>query len=525
MARRSRRIANNLTTYGDVHVGGKARAHLGDVVNHIHIERAFFDGDGTITSATLVRADVSKKRRHDITSDERSVKRLCNNQEVFPWSQELCIQDAPVGKFGAETISYPNKKRDVTLPVSEHMSSAVVPTRGSFLQILIRKIFNTAWSSHVEDTSATSRQIKAPGPILQYFSTDEHRTNGPSRTGSANAELLSLVVALIIFLVGRHTSAEDISRFLRRCRDDQLQPLLVLLLGIGLGRFWMSHIAPNLMYNTNEGITLETIFQQDIFVPFSICADFSILNAFLKHHYRGTPAETLVKAGKFNLMLGSRRGLVLQAHDWSTGNILKSKCRVVMSACLKTHNPKCSSCSDYLQISDSGDWICHLCDRFFRGFQNLRYLSQITATTSHSSELSSESEQSLLSEIVDDTCNHKVGSDNVQDFGSFKNIDIYIVPAVGDSVEFDHVISYVNKVKARFAQQPHIYRQFLDILQVYQRESKPIQDVHVEVTQLFLNEPDLLEDWKQFLPESAAHAKKQDENRAPRASGADVARG
>ena len=59
----------------------------------------------------------------------------------------------------------------------------------------------------------------------------------------------------------------------------------------------------------------------------------------------------------------------------------------------------------------------------------------------------------------------------------------------------------------RFAQQPEIYKQFLEILQTYQRESKPIQDVYSQVTHLFISAPDLLEDFKQFLPETAAHAK------------------
>ncbi|KAI9764977.1 MAG: Transcriptional regulatory protein sin3 [Geoglossum simile] len=76
-------------------------------------------------------------------------------------------------------------------------------------------------------------------------------------------------------------------------------------------------------------------------------------------------------------------------------------------------------------------------------------------------------------------------------------------------VEFNHAISYVNKIKNRFSAQPEIYKQFLEILQTYQRESKPIQDVYAQVTQLFNSAPDLLEDFKQFLPESAAQAKAQ----------------
>lgn len=74
-------------------------------------------------------------------------------------------------------------------------------------------------------------------------------------------------------------------------------------------------------------------------------------------------------------------------------------------------------------------------------------------------------------------------------------------------VEFNHAISYVNKIKNRFQDKPEIYKQFLEILQTYQRESKPIQDVYAQVTHLFSTAPDLLEDFKQFLPESAAQAK------------------
>ncbi|EHL02139.1 putative Paired amphipathic helix protein pst1 [Glarea lozoyensis 74030] len=77
----------------------------------------------------------------------------------------------------------------------------------------------------------------------------------------------------------------------------------------------------------------------------------------------------------------------------------------------------------------------------------------------------------------------------------------------GGPVEFNHAISYVNKIKNRFQDRPEIYKQFLEILQTYQRESKPIQDVYAQVTHLFNTAPDLLEDFKQFLPESAAHAK------------------
>lgn len=85
----------------------------------------------------------------------------------------------------------------------------------------------------------------------------------------------------------------------------------------------------------------------------------------------------------------------------------------------------------------------------------------------------------------------------------------------GHQLEFNHAILYVNKIKTRFANQPDIYKQFLEILQTYQREQKPIGEVYEQVTQLFVNSPDLLDDFKRFLPDSAnlqQHFDGRDEN-------------
>lgn len=44
-------------------------------------------------------------------------------------------------------------------------------------------------------------------------------------------------------------------------------------------------------------------------------------------------------------------------------------------------------------------------------------------------------------------------------------------------VEFNHAITYVNKIKNRFAGQPDTYKKFLEILQTYQKDQKPISEV------------------------------------------------
>lgn len=71
-------------------------------------------------------------------------------------------------------------------------------------------------------------------------------------------------------------------------------------------------------------------------------------------------------------------------------------------------------------------------------------------------------------------------------------------------MEFNHAINYVNKIKNRFVRDPETYKAFLEILQTYQKEGKAIQDVYAQVTTLFHTAPDLLDEFKQFLPDTSA---------------------
>ncbi|KAM7506675.1 hypothetical protein LguiA_017128 [Lonicera macranthoides] len=75
------------------------------------------------------------------------------------------------------------------------------------------------------------------------------------------------------------------------------------------------------------------------------------------------------------------------------------------------------------------------------------------------------------------------------------------------TVEFDEAISFVNKIKKRFQNDDHVYKSFLDILNMYRKEHKGINEVYHEVAQLFNQHPDLLDEFTRFLPDaSAAHA-------------------
>lgn len=74
-------------------------------------------------------------------------------------------------------------------------------------------------------------------------------------------------------------------------------------------------------------------------------------------------------------------------------------------------------------------------------------------------------------------------------------------------VDFDDAVSYVQKVKHRFLDQPDTYRQFLEILKTYQRESTPVQEIHSQVVDVFASASNLVEGFNEFMPNSARYAK------------------
>uniref|UniRef100_A0A673HHI9 Paired amphipathic helix protein Sin3b n=1 Tax=Sinocyclocheilus rhinocerous TaxID=307959 RepID=A0A673HHI9_9TELE len=82
-------------------------------------------------------------------------------------------------------------------------------------------------------------------------------------------------------------------------------------------------------------------------------------------------------------------------------------------------------------------------------------------------------------------------------------------------VEFDSAISYVNKIKNRFLDNPEIYRAFLEILHTYQKEQLEVKEsrgrstggmtedeVFSKVASLFKGQEDLLAEFGQFLPDA-----------------------
>lgn len=68
--------------------------------------------------------------------------------------------------------------------------------------------------------------------------------------------------------------------------------------------------------------------------------------------------------------------------------------------------------------------------------------------------------------------------------------------------EFGNAVSYVKEVKMRFASNPEIYKEFLNILHDYHSTTKTLSHVVSSVNDLFQDHPDLIEQFKIFIPDN-----------------------
>ncbi|WJX87923.1 hypothetical protein P8452_70061 [Trifolium repens] len=79
-------------------------------------------------------------------------------------------------------------------------------------------------------------------------------------------------------------------------------------------------------------------------------------------------------------------------------------------------------------------------------------------------------------------------------------------PPLKKPVEFEEAINFVGKIKTRFQGNDRVYKTFLDILNMYRKETKTITVVYQEVSALFQDHADLLEEFTHFLPDTSGAA-------------------
>lgn len=88
-------------------------------------------------------------------------------------------------------------------------------------------------------------------------------------------------------------------------------------------------------------------------------------------------------------------------------------------------------------------------------------------------------------------------------------------PEPKPTIEFNHAVQYVAKIKQRFKDQPAIYGEFLDILHDYQAK-RTIDEVYARVQKLFGDHADLLDEFKYFLPDNSQQPAGAPSKRGPK---------
>ena len=74
-------------------------------------------------------------------------------------------------------------------------------------------------------------------------------------------------------------------------------------------------------------------------------------------------------------------------------------------------------------------------------------------------------------------------------------------PQIRPAVELDQAIAYINRIKTRFSDNTHVYKNFLEILCCFRQGRMDIADVYRDVADLFQHHEDLLEEFAYFLPD------------------------
>ncbi|KAF8574590.1 hypothetical protein K439DRAFT_1649744 [Ramaria rubella] len=72
--------------------------------------------------------------------------------------------------------------------------------------------------------------------------------------------------------------------------------------------------------------------------------------------------------------------------------------------------------------------------------------------------------------------------------------------ASSDFQPTEQAIEYVNRIKKRYADDPASYQQFLELLEKFNKSPEDQSQVLQQIVQLFRNAPDLLDEFKLFLP-------------------------
>lgn len=380
---------NSNNVYGSAEIGGHATVQLGDrqVSNNFHITTAFITiqpkhdrlpriersglkrpliGNGHEPSDTYPTKRL--KRRHSVDdADANLVTR--QNHPLDPkvgvsYAPESAVLQRRCNQTEKEGEGHPviritanpdlDGNSDATTAVAARAMSS---NRGrKMFQALLDCVCAGWLSSRVlglDTANATFENVASDSVMSLAEKTVSFLDTASTRTGPIH-DLSAIVLAIMSFVACDKILAKHV---VFKREQDRGYHVLSLLFIYGIIRYFcLPQIARCISEFTGDCIIVEDACREPWRVPMSHCEHFRMLKAYLEFRHQGRPGETLVKAGQFNLMLGSRRGLAIRTSDWTKQGPIKPNSRVVMSVFITTDDARCTKCQKSLTISAMGEF-------------------------------------------------------------------------------------------------------------------------------------------------------------------------
>jgi len=179
----------------------------------------------------------------------------------------------------------------------------------------------------------------------------------PDEQSYAEHDLPLLFAGIMSYVFGQNVSVDDVSVFLGQCLQNHILGLLTCVLGIGLYRYIMKRCTVTIPF-TAERLILEDAYGRTRPFSLDMCMDYDLFKKFLEVHYQdttGTAAGALVKTGQFHIMLGSRRGKILERSNWRC-DLLKPGYRVVNSVYVNKEDATCLTCATVMTVTALGEF-------------------------------------------------------------------------------------------------------------------------------------------------------------------------
>lgn len=365
-------LASNV--YGDNQIGGHARVQLGDRRithhNHFHIGAVYLPYNERCeplriaskqngTPQTLQHArgiDSGARRQYDVNR----LKKSRSHESGRPGPRAQGHKEGRIESIDALTsISLRAQSAPglVASPLAKHMDWKDI---GQPMLILHDWLVRNQCIPRIQNGNIQKNHEERLVKHDNSFTAGDSATTVSSLSPQDHArrEFLVLCAAILTCILGRNVSVHDILEFLSKCRHDQLMPVLTFLLGIVIYRYIaMSTIGRPPA--AQHFLMLEDAYGQPRSLTLDVCIDFGILRKFLEVHYQqtnGKSGEALIRAGRFHLMLGSRRGRVIDAQDWSVPGRIKAGSRIVNSVYLTLDDTRCLRCQSPFTVTGNGEF-------------------------------------------------------------------------------------------------------------------------------------------------------------------------